>query len=1208
MLENRPAFVLPLAACQDVARVGGKAINLARLIQGGFDVPGGFVVTTAAFLSAQGKGMPEEISSEILNTYRSIGSPTVAVRSSATAEDLADASMAGQYETILDVSGEQALLDAVSRCWQSIDTPRTRAYLAEKNIPFEKVAMGVVVQELVAADVAGVMFTENPNGEAGEILIEANWGLGESVVSGLAQPDSLVIDRATGRVKDLRIGAKELWIAPGRGEEPVPQEKRSTPCLNSHDVENLRRLGLKVSEHFGSAQDTEWAIRDGHLYLLQSRSITTLESAEQQAEALAEARAFLRKAKDEGRGDWARHNLAETIPHPSRLTWSVVRRFMNGSGGFGNLYREVGFEPSGTVCREGFLDLIAGRIYMDLSRAPEMFFENFPFRYDPELLAGNADAAQDPPTLPSGSPLAQMRVAPRLQGVREKMAELAKDFDQRFENEIVPAFEAWVEGELKRDLTALSTEEWLELFREREERIMDTFAPHSLLPGMIAGMALDDLRTFLSEHFWDDSAANLTNELAGAARADRTVRSTEWLYRLAAGGIELDEWLAEYGHRTPGEFDLATPRWNERPEGVSAMAAHLKGGASPEELHEKRAHAAREKADALEKQLDESDAKEFRRRLDLVLRYLPYREDGKHHLMSGYRLLRMMAVEAGRRLEIGEDVFFLSGSELHDAVLSGFAPLHLIEKRRLRRAAESRLTLPSLIDGEATERLGEPPAEPETGNAPDGVLPAISISPGSAAGPVAVVLRPEDAGELGSGYVLVCPSTDPNWTPLFVNASALVLERGGSLSHGAIVAREMGLPAVVVENATKRFSEGETIRVNGHRGFVVRGEAEPEDLPETNIAADRIPPPPGDKERAANKLRNWFLLFWALYFIAAFLLPAPWVKEPSLRLLDFLLLPVVAALGRPGTVAVIALALAVFSLVGQKFLTDNHRLLVAKKRAAALRKDAAKLPAESPLKKKMLALARPVQTRVMMASFVPLALILGPMVMSFTWLPLRLDPASWNAEPGATVYVRAVVDGDHAGEVTLAPDSALSLGGHTPAAQRIPLIRPVLEDLLIRWRSERKLPEDLAWPVRAAAESARRDTLASLGDYLEGPMPEQTLVWTLDSHPEKGGRFSLELEAGGKTITVPAVLGIAARPDPKTLAEDGRGMIQRKEIKDHPIRAAEVTYKQQVKRGSQVFWEPVEFMVKPWLSGWLIVYLLVYLPAMIVLRAALRIA
>ena len=1208
MLENNPALILPLAACQDVARVGGKAINLARLIQGGFDVPGGFVVTTAAFLSAQEKGMPEEVSSEILKAYREIGSPTVAVRSSATAEDLADASMAGQYETILDVIGEEHLLDAVLRCWQSIDTPRTRAYLAEKGIPFEKVAMGVVVQELVAADVAGVMFTENPNGEAGEILIEANWGLGESVVSGLAQPDSLVIDRATGRVKDLRIGGKELWIVPGRGEEPVPADKRGIPCLNSRDVENLRRLGLQIGEHFGSAQDTEWAIRDGRLLLLQSRSITTLEGAEQQAEALSEARAFLRSARDEGRGDWLRHNLAETIPHPSRLTWSVVRRFMCGDGGFGNLYREVGFEPSETVCREGFLDLIAGRIYMDLSRAPEMFFENFPFHYDPELIAGNADAAQDPPTLPVGSPLAQMRIAPRLGKVRGTMAELAKNFDERFENEIVPDFEAWVSEEMKRDLKALSAGEWAELFRERERRVMDDFGPKSLLPGMIAGMALDDLRTFLSEHFWDESAAGLAGELAGAARADRTVRSTEGLYRLAKGGLELDVWLAEYGHRAPGEFDLSTPRWDERPKGVAAMAAHLKGGASPEELHEKRAHAAREKADALEKQLDESAATEFRRRLDLVLRYLPYREDGKHHLMSGYRLLRAMALEAGRRLEIGEDVFFLSGSELHDAVLSGFAPLHLIEKRRLRRAAESRLTLPSLIDKEATERLGEPPAPPESGSDPDAALPAIPISPGSAAGPVAVVLRPEEAGELGSGYVLVCPSTDPNWTPLFVNASALVLERGGSLSHGAIVAREMGLPAVVVENATRRFSEGEIIRVDGHRGFIVMGEAEPEILPETTIPADRIPPPPGEKERSANKLRNGFLLFWALYFIASFLLPAPWVKEPSLRLLDFLLLPVVATLGRPGTVALIALALAVFSLVGQKLLTDNRRLLVAKKRAAALRKDAAKLPAVSPLKKKMLALARPVQTRVMMASFVPLALILGPMVMSFTWLPLRLDPASWNAEPGAIVYVRAFVDGDHAGEVTLSQDPALSLGGHTPAAQSIPLIRPVLENLLVRWRSERKLPGDLAWPVRAAAEAARRDTLASLGAYLKDPMPERTLVWTLESSPKKVGRFPIRLEVGGGAITVPAVLGIAARPEPKILADDGRGMVQRREFSNLPIHAVEVTYKQQATRGSQVFWEPVEFLVKPWLSGWLIVYLLVYLPTMIVLRAVLRIA
>lgn len=632
-------FILPLADCRDVKLVGGKAINLGLLINEGFPVPDGFVVTTAAYRHARASGgvIPAELATAIGQAYRALGSPAVAVRSSATAEDMAGASMAGQYETILDVRGEEALLAAVAACWASIDAPRVRSYLAEHQIDPAAIAMGVVVQELVAAEVAGVLFTANPRlGARGEMLIEASWGLGETVVGGLVQPDTLVLDRATGAVKQATIADKQVWIEPGtHGPQPVSEARRRQPCLNSRNVRDLWRLGGRVTDYYGKPQDTEWAMRDGQIYLLQARAITTLEDAEAYELALQATRKQVLQAKKDGRGDWVRHNLSETLPQPTPLTWSVISRFMSGDGGFGTMYRMVGFEPSARVCREGFLDLIAGRVYADLARAPQMFFADFPFTYDLDLLRTNPDAAQGPPTVPTGSLLARFRSGRRLARVNAKLETLAVDFDRKLEAQWIPAFTAWVEAEKKRDLRAVTTAQWHDLWQTRTQRVMDEFAPLSLMPSLICAMALARLRAFVTEQFWEEDPDALVNLLAGAAAPDRTVRSTAALLDVAEGRSTLAEWLADNGHRAPEEFDLATPRWHERPEAMKTMADRLAGSVSALELHHRRAEAARQRIADLSATLRPRDHAAFQRHLDLVHRYLPYRENGKYFLMRG---------------------------------------------------------------------------------------------------------------------------------------------------------------------------------------------------------------------------------------------------------------------------------------------------------------------------------------------------------------------------------------------------------------------------------------------------------------------------------------------------------------------------------------------------------------------------------------------
>ena len=1235
------AAILWLGQCHDVRLVGGKAARLSQLTAAGFPVPSGFVITTAAFRACEEKGtgsepvrdssgrtpsgavpvpfssprMPNELACQITAAYRQMGCPAVAVRSSATAEDLDTASMAGQYVTILDVCGEDALLDAVGQCWASIHSHRTRAYLAEHGVAIDDVAMAVVVQELVPAETAGVLFTAHPrSGSQEEMLLEASWGLGEAVVSGLVQPDALVLDRRTGAVTSALISHKQLYIGPGTHEPiAVPEPKQRVACLGARDVYALWRLGTRVREHFGSHQDIEWAIAGGKVFLLQSRPITTLEDAELLAQSLDQARTQIVEAKRQGRGDWARHNLSETLPHPAPLTWSVIRRFMSGDGGFGAMYRLAGFEPSPAVCRDGLLDLIAGRIYMDLARAPEMFFAGFPFRYDLDLLRADLDASQGPPTLPAGSPLQQYRVARRLAAAQRRIEELAHDFHRRFHHATVPALIEYVRAERARDLADLTAEEWRQLWRERERKVLDEFAPQSLLPSLIAAMAVNQLRTLLDELFWDEDPQQLAGLLMAGAEPDQTLAANQDLYELAQGNLTTDQWLERYGHRGPEEFDLAAPRWRERPEDLTAMAARLKDGPSPAAMHARRTEEAAAKLAELDRQLSRGKRRMLHEHLDLARRYLRYREDGKHYLMLGYELLRDLALEAGRRLEIGDDVFLLTFDEVAAALETGLAPLNVIRQRSIQRRSEAKLVLGHLITEADLPTLGELPPSPGT----DG-LAAMPVSAGVSCGPVRIVHSPDKAGDLGKGYVLVCPSTDPSWTPLFINAAALVLECGGMLSHGAVVAREMGIPAVVCPNATHHFTEGELLTVDGQHGAVVR-TPESSELPpspasesvdpdDIRIPRRLIPPVPGPREQVGARLRNVFLIVWGVYLLAALCLPGDWLYRVSMQAMDAVLWPAVAAWGKPAAVGVLAGSLAALTMIGQWLLADTRRLRAAKRRSQSLRKLAAALPKDSPRRKAMERLAAPVHLRLVRASLVPLAVLLGPLVASFLWwLPARVDPASWNPAPGATAYVVASVDGDFSGPVTLEPGVGLNLDERTPAAQSLPPIRATLESRLAQWRK----PSDLAklpWEVQEAGRWTGKMLVDDLSDYLRRGVPPQPLSWTIATPADQPGRFAVTLTAAdSEPVRAYLVVGDTFPPEPKEDLGDGKPAQVVRPAGPSPIQWVKVSYFEQKHEGQGAFWTPLAPWGCSWDVGWVLLYVLVYLPVMFALRWLLRI-
>ncbi len=394
---------------------------------------------------------------------------------------------------------------------------------------------------------------------------------------------------------------------------------------------------------------------------------------------------------------------------------------------------------------------------------------------------------------------------------------MSADLDERLRKHIIPAFVAWCDAERATDLATLSSEELAKCWRERQRSVLDEFAPQSLLPSLVSGMALAELQSSLQEHFWNEDPRQLAELLSSARPPDQTVVANFELYEVAKSHRPLEQWIADHGHRAPEEFDLSVPRWRDEPQRLQPLLDGLKDGSDPRVIHRDHIEKVKQRWETLAAGLSAAARTELQKRVDLAKRYVAFREDGKYFLMLGYALIRETATEIGRRLEIGDGIFFLEEDEMLDSLRIGFAPLHLIAQRRLAYRAEARIFLPQIIDEKALDTFGEPPKLEAAGT-----HAAFALSSGVASGPARIVRAPEEAGHIGRGYVLICRSTDPAWTPLFVNAAALVMECGGALFHGAVVAREMGIPAVVLPSATSLFADGEELTIDGHRGAVAQ--------------------------------------------------------------------------------------------------------------------------------------------------------------------------------------------------------------------------------------------------------------------------------------------------------------------------------------------------------------------------------------------------
>jgi pyruvate,water dikinase len=889
---------LELLSQDMVPEVGGKAANLGELTRAGLPVPAGFCLTTLAYRRAMapagledvrsaltaaapedlpalsalagkarrlvlGADVPPDIADAVRDGYATLGTDVaVAVRSSATAEDLAFASFAGQQDTFLNVVGADAVLAAVRQCWASLWTDRAVSYRAAQGIDPSSVSLAVVVQRMVDAAVAGVLFTANPvTGRRPETVIDASPGLGEAVVSGAVNPDHFVVDGATQRILERRVGDKGLVIRPmpGGGTERVEQVGAgSVPCLNETQLVALELLGRRAELHFGSPQDIEWAIDgDGAMWLTQSRPITTLYPLPE------------RPPTGEGPRVYLCFSLAQGLTRPLtpmglagfRLLASSVARAAhfevpeprNGPSPYAQAGQRIFFDLTAAV-RSKTGRAIVPRVFdvMEARSATVLrrLFADPRFSVtstSPWRLVRHIAPAAAHARVPESLFRALVRPEAALRRVER--------FGDKLRASLVLPAGSTPAQRLNHAEHILSQE----LF---------SVVPH-VLPLPALGFALlavagrlaggqrepgelqavlrglpNNVTTEMDLELWALAASIRKHSDSTAVFADfalpelaRRYRSGE-LPAVVQSGLEA--FLGRYGHRAVAEIDLGMPRWSDDPTHLLGVLANYLRLDSPAQAPDRQFRKAAREAEAHVERLVAAARGRSRLRAMLVqgaLRrarmFAGLRELPKYFIVEALAAVREQLAAVGAelakagRIDAPEDVFFLDLAEAHRG-LNGTRLQGVVQQRRKAYETElGRRHIPRVLlsDGTEPEALQSGPANSDGGQhgAAAGVLSGTPASAGTVTGRARVILDPQGA-HLEPGEILVAPSTDPGWTPLFLTAGGLVMEMGGPNSHGAVVAREYGIPAVVgVPDATSRIATGHSITVDGAAGTVAPG-------------------------------------------------------------------------------------------------------------------------------------------------------------------------------------------------------------------------------------------------------------------------------------------------------------------------------------------------------------------------------------------------
>ncbi|MDX2090698.1 MAG: phosphoenolpyruvate synthase [Kofleriaceae bacterium] len=812
---------------------GGKGATLSALSRiSGIRVPAGVCVSTDAFArvvgdvgaqlaglraeqrdeirarsaevrqAIQGLVMPSDLRDEIARAVAALGERAAfAVRSSATAEDLPTASFAGQHDTYLDVTGTDEIIRHVVKCWASLFTERAVAYRAQHGLDQRSVRMAVVVQKMVVPAVSGVLFTADPlSGNRKVTSIDASFGLGEALVSGRVQPDVY-------RVRDGTIVEKKIV---------TPRQ-----ALTDAQLVELERIGRTIEAHVGRPQDIEWCLADDGFYVVQSRPITTLFPIPERDDAephvyisVGHGQMMTDAMRPLGQSVFQLTAMAPMFAAGGRLFVDVTRGLMSPARA--NLLNVMGNDP-----------LIKDALVTLLERC--------------DFLPPATMDAPPPRMVRSHHGMSAAEIAAPVARGAQLVGELIEDYERAL---------AALNARLRRARGAELFDVILEDLGQLKQQLADPRNMAAVMAGIHASAWLNEnVEAWLGDKHVADTIArslptNITSEM-GVALLDvadalrpfpavieqlQRTASLEGLAKEHEARAAIDAFLEKYGMRCAGEIDITRDRWAEAPSTlIRLLLGHVKHaapGAGRRLFALRRAAALATQRGILERlrQLPDGDEKaaEAARMIGLLRDFMGYREYPKYHIVSRYLVYKQAllreadALVHAQVIEQRDDIYYLTFHELYDGVRTQRIDRALIEQRREEHRAFEKLTPPRVLTSDGEVIVGRY----KRGDVPADALVGLAVSTGVIEGRARVVRSMEEA-ELEEGDILVTLFTDPSWTPLFVSAKGLVTEVGGLMTHGAVIAREYGLPAVVgVEQATQRIRDGQRIRVNGTDGFV----------------------------------------------------------------------------------------------------------------------------------------------------------------------------------------------------------------------------------------------------------------------------------------------------------------------------------------------------------------------------------------------------
>ncbi len=850
--------------------VGGKGANLGELSRiDGIIVPEGFCITTEAYKRIisqtpefndlleqlyllkvedrericeiskkirsviEGTVIAKEIDEAVTHFITKSGDKNAyAVRSSATAEDLPTASFAGQQDTYLNIIGKEAILKHISKCWASLFTDRAVIYRMQNGFDHKKVHLSVVIQKMVYPEAAGIMFTADPITSNRKLLsIDASFGLGEALVSGLVSADCYKVQEE--EIVDKMIATKKLAIyglkEGGTETQQIAPDRQKTQTLTEQQILQLARIGRQIEAYFGCPQDIEWCLVDDTFYIVQSRPITTLYP--------------IPEANDEENYVYVSvgHQQMMTDPmKPLGLSFFLLttRAPMRKAGG--RLFVDITHSLASPVSRKKIIDVL-GQSDPLIKDALMTIVERDDF------IKSSPDGEKVPSPSKSNK------------GISSSGFQAQIENDPTIVSDLIKSSQTSIE-ELKQNIQTESGSDLFDFILEDIQQLKKIlFDPQSsgvIMTAMDASSWINEkMMKWLGEKNVADTHSlsvpnNITSEM-GLELLDvadvirpypevidylQHVKDDNFLDQLVKfdGGQETQvaiyAYLNKYGMRCTGEIDITKTRWSEKPTTLVPMILsnikNLEPNASNRKFEQGRQEALKKEQELVNrlKQLPggKRKAKETKRMISLIRNFIGYREYPKYGMINRYFVYKQALLKEAEQLVQAnviyekEDIYYLTFEELREVVRTNKLDYQIISKRKDEYKLYEKLTPPRVITSDGEIIAGEYKRE----NLPAEAIVGLPVSSGVIEGRARVILNMEDA-DLEDGDILVTSFTDPSWTPLFVSIKGLVTEVGGLMTHGAVIAREYGLPAVVnVENATKLINDGQRIRVNGTEGYV----------------------------------------------------------------------------------------------------------------------------------------------------------------------------------------------------------------------------------------------------------------------------------------------------------------------------------------------------------------------------------------------------